>query len=659
MYFCLLISYKRSNNENKISIRDLCMNFFRNNPFVKILGFWISGLLIAKFCPVILLLFILSFGAGMGWYLHLSRHRRYPFDPGSSALLAILILLLSGLNYRLDHPQIPSGSEDDSYFRAIVLEKPTAKAHSFQTILKIEQAENDSLNNQQLICRIEKGKLPEDLKAGDQLYCKSKISRIENTGNPYEFDYRNYMALQGIHFRTYLRLNAIHQIGERKLSLKILAENFREKLLSRLRSKLKKHESFEVISALTLGYRKELMPETLSSFTNTGAMHVLAVSGLHVGMIFFFLMRLFSFLKHSKYGNMLRFCLIISLLWSYALITGMSPSVMRASLMFSILLAAESIRRTNSVYNSIATSAFVLLLLNPDILFEVGFQLSYAAVLSIIYFYPLLDKIVQTRIIWLKKPWQLVCVSVAAQIGTFPFTIYYFNQFPVYFWLSNLVVIPAAFLLLSLTFLFFIAAPIPALCELTARLLDTFNSAMLFLLNAISHLPHALISGFAVSPLQLSLLVMMVLLIVLFISYREKKYLALLLSSFLLFQLFSVVAKVKMVNQQKIIHYKGNSGAIHFITARKNYIFCPDTTRLNAAVYSNVVNKLHLAPPVIIQENDLQEFNDSSLIFRNGIIQFGEQTYRLSTRKTGYSRKLEIRSPDKITRITDLKNPDF
>lgn len=635
------------------------MNFFSNNPFVKILGFWLAGLLLAKYLPALLLAFSGWLIAGTIWYIKLLSEKKSPFDLISSTLLTTTILLLSALNYYVQHPPIPHPPNEATYFTVTLLEKPTEKTKLYQVKAIIDKCENDSLNSQHLLCWIEKSEDVSKFEIGDKLFCQGRISRIINRGNPFEFDYQSYLADQGIYFSCLLDANKLKKMGTDQRTPSIIAERFREKLLVMLRAKLKKDENFQVISALTLGYRKELSTETRDSFTKTGAMHVLAVSGLHVGLIFLFLLRVFSFLKYSSLGKWIRFSLVVVFLWSYALITGFSPSVQRATIMFTFLLVAESINRTSSIYNSIAASAFALLFINPDIIFSVGFQLSYSAVLSIVYFHPLFEKILPVENEWMKKPWQLFCVSIAAQIGTFPLSIYYFNQFPVYFWLSNFVVIPAAFVQLAGTFLFFIVTPVQPVQEIVASVLDCTNSIILCLLNRVSHLPGAVISNISISALQLTSLMALILCAVLFITYRRCKFLFYSLFLVIVFLVTGITEKLKLFNQHQLIVYKNQLHTYHFIDGRENYILCRDTGKLELFTYSNVILKLQLNAPRILLSNEKLSIRKECLLIENDICQFGADTYLLPRKKKKWMNSYPVPLTDSVINLINSKQRLF
>ena len=207
-------------------------------------------------------------------------------------------------------------------------------------------------------------------------------------------------------------------------------------------------KQLKVASALLLGYRENLDKELVKSYASAGAMHVLAVSGLHVGILYLLLTRIFSFLKKVKKvknGKFILTILIVSFLWFYAIMTGLSASVMRATTMFSfIVIGNELLNRKTSIYNTLAVSAIILMIINPFIVYQVGFQLSYVAVVGIVYLQPKLNRLFYSRYKLVRGVWAITCVSLAAQIATFPLSLHYFHQFSTYFFISNLIVIPAS-----------------------------------------------------------------------------------------------------------------------------------------------------------------------------------------------------------------------
>lgn len=285
---------------------------------------------------------------------------------------------------------------------------------------------------------------------GDEIISTSKLIPIQGAQNPYAFDYSQYMQRKGIFDQSFIKENDWKIVSSnRTLSLQSLAINLRIKLLSILNDLHYDKESLALAAALLIGYDEYLDDDLRAKFSGSGAMHILCVSGLHVGIIFMLCNILFGFLDKIKFGDQLKIVLILTIIWFYALITGLSPSVMRASTMFTFIVLGKSYNRQGNTYNSLAASALLLLLIDPKLIYNIGFQLSYGAVFAILYIQPKLYRILYFKNVLLSKIWALLCVSIAAQMGTFPLAVYYFHQFPNYFLITNLWVIPLAFVVVS------------------------------------------------------------------------------------------------------------------------------------------------------------------------------------------------------------------
>ncbi|MBN2807303.1 MAG: ComEC/Rec2 family competence protein, partial [Prolixibacteraceae bacterium] len=311
-----------------------------------------------------------------------------------------------------------------------------------------------------------------------------------------------------------------------------------------------------------------------SSFSASGAMHVLAVSGLHVGIIYLILKLLLKPLYRIRRMLMVNMVLIVAALWAYAFITGLSPSVLRSCTMFSFITVGEHLRHRTNFYNILATSAFFLLLVNPNILYKVGFQLSYAAVASIVFFQPKIAALYQPKHRVIKWLWDLTTVSLAAQIGTFPISIFYFHQFPVYFWLSNFVAIPAAAVLLYLAFLFYLTLPLPFLIPITGwvigMLVKGLNSAVIF----IESLPFSVITGLNSNGTSLIIMILIVFSLGwLTVSKRFVPLVTLLILCFV-FTSYSAYLNIKVSRQSTVVFYDAyNAPLISLIAGKKHYYY--------------------------------------------------------------------------------------
>lgn len=331
------------------------------------------------------------------------------------------------------------------------------------------------------------------LQSGDVLLLRGKVREVQGPLNPQQFDYKAYLSYRGVYYQAFVEE---WQRIDRQPSLFSKAAQLRQYCIGILRKHLPTADEFSVGAALILGYKAELSEAVEEAYANTGAMHVLAVSGLHVGLVQLLLMALLGRLPiKGRWWRYLRTLLILLGIWAFALITGASPSVLRAATMFSFLAVGQAFERSTNVYNTLAASAFVLLCFNPMLLYHVGFQLSYLAVLGIVYFQPRIYRlwIVENRLG--DYLWQLAAVSLAAQIGTLPISLYYFHQFPIYFLLSGLVVVPAAGFVLGSGLLLFAVQAVPFAGSILGQVLY----GLLYVVNAciftLEQLPGSLVGG--------------------------------------------------------------------------------------------------------------------------------------------------------------------
>lgn len=628
------------------------MTFFSSNPFVKILSFWLIGLLSGFFLPELKYLFLLSglFFAVLA--LSKIKSKAYPYDVYSSVLLAHLVILIAFAT--VPKTNVLDRNEQQRYL-ATVLEYPSEKTNSYQCQLRITQSDSTYFDNQTVIAYFEKNKQASKLQPGDSIVAKSRLQSIQDQDIPFAFDYRGFMANRNIFFSTYIQRENFQLISTKgHESLKFKAEGFRRHLIGLLKQSIENDAALQVISALTLGYRKELSQETRAYFASTGAMHVLAVSGLHVGMIYLLLSFLLGFLKRFRYGKTLFILSIGLLLWFYALLTGFSPSVQRATVMFTFILIGSSLARPTSIYNSIAASAFLLLLFNPRLLFDVGFQLSYAAVISIVFFYSRIEKLVECKNKLTRKIWQLFSVSLAAQIGTFALSIYYFHQFPVFFWLSNFVVLPAAYLILGFTLLLFVSFPLNWLAGLFAHILQAITLATINALKLIELFPYSLINNITISPFQLVMLLACGLTLIFYIKLKRKVFFFSGICFYLFFLAGGATKKKQLFNQQKYIVYS-KEHCLHLINGRKNYVIYPDEKTFKKPFHNDVVRELQLSKPIVLPLDTCMKYYSSDLVIDQQIILFLHQTFQLNTRKENQQDCDSNQSTESKNIVEDLK----
>ncbi|HEY5510792.1 MAG TPA: ComEC/Rec2 family competence protein [Prolixibacteraceae bacterium] len=405
-------------------------------------------------------------------------------------VLLLLTIFFFGVFRTADQIRIYPKLPDQQYF-ALLDDYPGEKEKSCMVMAQLVGVDQEILIY-----------LPKTIEAksgipGDILSFNGQPELIKNDGNPFEFDYQGYLHNRKIGYRIFLKegsFNLVKGISRQNIFHKALI--LRAKLMEYLDRTGIESNNVHLIGSISFGARDEVDKEVIQSFTNTGVIHVLAVSGMNVGLIFVILNLIFGFLKYGKAGNVLYTLIILMGIWTYTLITGMSASILRAALMFSFLILGKLFNRDSNIFNSLAVSAFFLIAWDPAIIRDVGFQLSYAAVLSIVVIHPLIVKQLYFKNWLLREVWILISVTCSAQLGTIPFTLLYFHQFPVYFWLANLVVIPLVSVILYLSFLVVFLAMISVhVASLVAIFLDWSVKIVLIMVKIVENMPHAVLRG--------------------------------------------------------------------------------------------------------------------------------------------------------------------
>jgi competence protein ComEC len=418
----------------------------------------------------------------------------------------------------------------------------------------------------------------------------NNLKKISNNGNPDEFDFALFQQINRVCFQTFLSKNDIIILSGKndKLTFAKSINSIRRYVLSAVNSSIKTKKTRQLILALLIGDRSELDKKTLQSFTNAGVVHILAISGLHVGIIYMFLITLLKFCDRNKSLKIFRTGMILLVIWGYALLTGFSPSVSRAATMFSLFAVGRLINRDTSVYNLIAASALINLLINPLLIFHVGFQLSYAAVAGIVFFVPLFNKQISFSHRIPDYFFKLFSVSLAAQLATFPISIYYFNQFPTYFWLSNLLVIPVVFLIVVSSILFISFSAIGFIGSFLCLVLEFLTEVLTKWVDFINVLPFSIIKNIRLSLPETFILLIFIWFIVSWVKYKKSFFAVLSLTTICLFLTINIRSNVRVLSNHRIIVYHSrkeldiglySGGANMFLTTaedvldRKEYEF--------------------------------------------------------------------------------------
>ena len=300
-----------------------------------------------------------------------------------------------------------------------------------------------------LLLSLKNDSLNPNLQVDDRLRIVGRIQKITSSKNPYQFDYAEYIRKQGIEHRINIQKAQLNSLPKNKQTWRGMAYGFREYLISKLEKQGFQSDNESVIKALVLGDRTDISTELKRDYADAGAVHLLAISGLHIGVLLLLLNGLFSPLLQWKHGGFMRLLLVVSCLWIFAFITGLSASVMRSVTMFSAVALGIALKRSKSQFQTLLISLFVLLLIRPNFIYDVGFQLSYLAVFGILWLMPVAMQFWKPRWWIVMKIWQLIALGTIAQLCVLPLSLYYFHQFPLLFLVANLVIVPFMGLLLG------------------------------------------------------------------------------------------------------------------------------------------------------------------------------------------------------------------
>lgn len=588
------------------------MNFHRFVS-VKLTFFLIIGILLGAHTdigPLFALLSAVIFLGLLGTIFFLSP-RPNPIVFGSLVALTTLSTGLSAYvvwqpKNQKDHYShfIHNGNQD---FRLKIRE--VLKSNSFQNryIARVEKYHGKPTSGK-ILLSMPRDSTQNTFNIDDELIVFGQLREIREPMNPNQFNYRQYMRNLGI---THRFTGSAHN----HVLSPITAPTFvghAAKLRSTLMTKLGKSrfgtDEFGILQALLVGQRNHISPETYETYKNAGAVHILAVSGLHIGILLLVLQFLLRPLERLPKGKTLKLITLIALLWCFALLSGLSPSVIRAVSMFSFVGYALYLNRPSNTFNILALSMFfILLLFNPMFVSQVGFQMSYAAVFSIIWIYPMLQRFWFPKNLVVRKVWQLLSVSFAAQIGVLPISLFYFHQFPGLFFVSNLIVVPfLGFLLGSGIVVLFLAA-----CNVLPDCLATGYSQLVGLMNSvigwIAGQEAFVFKNIPFDGMQLVLAYSIIVTLLLLVTKSLFVRVVSLLLSIIAFELWILQATLTTTRKQEVLllhqnnnsvllHQKGTEISIHTTDPdRARVISQPliTTRRLTKSSYYGLLNSYH------------------------------------------------------------------
>ncbi|MCF8294886.1 MAG: ComEC family competence protein [Bacteroidales bacterium] len=539
-------------------------------PFVRLLAALIAGIVAYEFFPSPSIWFRVAIVTYFISIVSLILYRRKRFIINwIKGYVIIQTLFFAGIfNTWLHHFHLEEASLElkEGGYLAKVTNIPGLKKGKWKCTLQL--AGNDSGLLVPAI-RIQAYFMDDSLKKpprpGDWLLVSARPMRLTADGNPGAFDYAAFMANKGMYYQASFTPESWTIIPGQSVKLPaagILGSIVKARLIliEKLHASGLSPPVQAFISALILGYKDELDAELKANFTSIGVVHVLAVSGLHVGIVYLILEKLFYFLVFIPGGKWLRFSLIFISLWFYVFLAGFSASVFRAALMFSFVLISRQINRDSAIYNSIASSAFVILILNPLAIFELGFLFSYLAVFGIVLLQSFMSNLLVSRYKLVNKLWSLMTLSFTAQLLVTPLSLYYFHTFPVWFIPANLVMVP---LVVSYMYPAALALLLPStglIPRLLHSLLETGYQLIQFLAAFFDALPFAQIQQISLDSVQLLILYVLLIAGVYFLLLKIPNAFLYVLSALAAFIVYSAFADFRAARQQELVVFNTQGG---------------------------------------------------------------------------------------------------
>ena len=519
---------------------------------------------------------------------------RYASGVAVSAAMCTLGYILTFLNTDINNPHhIGQASaafiQKKASYTGIVSDPVVIRDKTVSALIQLQKAtKNDTsiFMEGKVLANIMKDSSSEALQYGDKIVFSGVVMLYDDPKNPNQFDYKNYQSLHHIYHRVYLhdgewRMTDSHQGNPLLEKIYTLRSYF----LSLIKQSVSGTNELAVATAIMLGYRDYVTDEVMQAYAGSGVLHVLSVSGLHVAVLYYVLSILLGWMDRRRRLEILKGCIVIVIMLFYAGLTGLSPPVLRSVWMFTLITIARLLDRDVSMYNVLGASCLLLLIWDPYYIADVGFQLSYIAVVGIVYLYPMFHRLLTLPSFSFRKPfgfisgilnysfdfvWGLICVSMAAQLATFPVSLYYFHTFPNFFLLSNLLVIPLSnFVLISGMALFSVGW-----CHWLLGYAGWVFDHFLIILNRVvfwvDGLPFALSKGTVINLSEMLLFYLVLMLACWFLADRRAKVLLTTLACMLvLCTAFSIGSIKRDQIKELVVYHVSGKKAIAFIIQRK------------------------------------------------------------------------------------------
>ncbi|WP_321333472.1 ComEC/Rec2 family competence protein [uncultured Bacteroides sp.] len=585
----------------------------------------LSFLHLALLLPLVCLSFGLSLLLSASSFFIKKYFYRWLFGLGVYLLFFSIGMGSSGWKLRQTNCYFPA---KETVYRGLLTEKPEVKEHSVLCRIRLSEEGDSVLRkpfHQNVLLYFSKDSASEQMLRGDELLFSARISIPKNNGNPDEFDYVRYLLRKGISGTGFVYSGNWKVVANHNhRSFSQLAADWRGRVLDTYRTLGFSGDDFAVLSALTVGYKDELSDEVKESFSVSGASHVLALSGLHIGFLYALLLLLLKGIPdRSNKLKLLRVAIVIAVLWAFAFLTGFSPSVVRSVIMFSLFALSGFFSGKSLSMNALAAAGVAMLLYNPCWLFDVGFQLSFCAVAAILLLHPFIYSKFSFSSLPMKYLWGLISISIVAQIGTAPLVILYFSRFSTYFLLTNILVIPLVSIIMFLAIAMLLLSPFPSfqiwLKEILQYVLQRLNGSVRW----VEQLPFSSINDLWVYPLEVFGIYLSILLFIWYLAHRTGRCLfAFLFSLFLLCSYHTAMLYKDRPQESLVFYHLRNCPVVHCIANDgKSWLVYADSLPDEHYVYAAVSphwKRMHISRPISVIGSGCK----GDCIFRNKILFF-------------------------------------
>ena len=578
---------------------------------------------------------------------------RHPLIP-ATALVALVILVCEGFFGLFSRWSDPSRSpshyshyvDGECWMRVHINDIPVERNKTVRLTAEVlEITDTNDIPHQcigKILLYIEK---PTTVSAGDELLVRTKPRLPNGADNPHQFDYRRHLQRKGIPYTAHIPNGAYKTLIHNKKGIKVRITSLRQRLIETIHFSSLTPSQQGIAEALILGWDGDLDSDTEAHFRSAGITHLLCVSGLHVGIVAMLVGWCLFFLSNRRGQRIIKGIIQIVAIWAFVAITGMAPSAMRAGLMFSLIVIGQMFFTRPPTLNVIAASALILLVAKPLLLFETSFQLSYSSVFAIVLFTRPLEELMpipdnDKRLInlifkLLKKLRTLFCVCIAAQLAIIPLILYYFHNFPPYFIVANMTIVPCAALLLGSTLLMLAVSWWPFAFKATGMLVSTLLSATERITSTIASWPNALLEGIYFDGIMLILSIAIVVFAGWALIRRQWGKLVIALIFAIALTVYAKHIERQCSLQQHFDVYNvGNRTAIEFFSGHESYLVCDsniarDPNSIDYQTENNIIYRQTKHRHILPVDTT---FEDSNIFISNRFIDFNGHTMRIIDR---------------------------